>query len=407
MGKNIVVEERQNQYQTYENISKILIPNADGTESFWVPEDSTPPGQDLPLTTKTITENGTYNAYNDRASGYSMVTVDVDQENIYSASDNNKVVVGGELVSQTTKNISFNGTHDTTLNNQVIVNVGNSFGAGDEGKVVQNGNLVSQTNRVINGNNTYDTTTNNQITVSVANSYTQSDEGKVVSSSQLVEQSSRSITENGTYNTTTNNEVVVNVSQGGGSATLITKSINQNGSYNASSDGADGYNSVTVNVPNSYTSEDEGKVVSSGALASQTSKTITSNGTYSTVLNNQVIVTVENEMEVDSVPTQGSSNPVSSGGVYDALSLKQNLLTFDSSPVQNSSNPVTSGGMYSIIAALVQRIEVLESYHSQASGVNASVQNNILSLTGDTSVSNGNLEIIDSNVGVQNNILEF
>ena len=36
---------------------------------------------------------------------------------------------------------------------------------------------------------------------------------------------------------------------GGGSATLITKSITANGTYNASSDSADGYSSVTVAVP--------------------------------------------------------------------------------------------------------------------------------------------------------------
>lgn len=49
-----------------------------------------------------------------------------------------------------------------------------------------------------------------------------------------------------------------------GSATLITKSITQNGTYNALSDNADGYSSVTVNVPNP----------SSGTLS------ITENGTY-------------------------------------------------------------------------------------------------------------------------------
>ena len=38
------------------------------------------------------------------------------------------------------------------------------------------------------------------------------------------------------------------LSTGGGSATLITKTITQNGTYNASSDNADGYSSVTVNV---------------------------------------------------------------------------------------------------------------------------------------------------------------
>lgn len=36
---------------------------------------------------------------------------------------------------------------------------------------------------------------------------------------------------------------------GGGSATLITKSITANGTYDASDDNADGYSSVTVNVP--------------------------------------------------------------------------------------------------------------------------------------------------------------
>lgn len=38
------------------------------------------------------------------------------------------------------------------------------------------------------------------------------------------------------------------------SATLITKTITANGTYNASSDGADGYSQVTVNVPSSGTS---------------------------------------------------------------------------------------------------------------------------------------------------------
>lgn len=39
--------------------------------------------------------------------------------------------------------------------------------------------------------------------------------------------------------------------QGGSTPTLITKSITQNGTYNASSDNADGYSSVTVNVSGS------------------------------------------------------------------------------------------------------------------------------------------------------------
>ena len=41
----------------------------------------------------------------------------------------------------------------------------------------------------------------------------------------------------------------INAISGGGGSTLITKSITENGTYNASSDSADGYSSVTVNVP--------------------------------------------------------------------------------------------------------------------------------------------------------------
>lgn len=51
----------------------------------------------------------------------------------------------------------------------------------------------------------------------------------------------------------------------------------------------------------------------------------------------------------DTAPTQGSTNPVSSGGVYTALAGKQNTLTFDSTPTANSNNPVTSGGIRTAI----------------------------------------------------------
>lgn len=80
----------------------------------------------------------------------------------------------------------------------------------------------------------------------------------------------------------------------GSGATLITKNVSANGTYNASSDSADGYSQVNVAVPNTYTNADEGKVVSDGALVAQTSKSINSNGTHSTVTNNQVVVAVPN-----------------------------------------------------------------------------------------------------------------
>lgn len=61
---------------------------------------------------------------------------------------------------------------------------------------------------------------------------------------------SKSITANGTYNASSDNAdgynpVTVNVPE----SIIVSKSITANGTYNASSDSADGYNPVTVNVP--------------------------------------------------------------------------------------------------------------------------------------------------------------
>lgn len=74
-------------------------------------------------------------------------------------------------------------------------------------------------------------------------------------------------------------------------AALETKSITANGTYTPSS-GKNGFSSVTVAVDNTYTAEDEGKVVDNGILVSQTSTTKTANGTYNTMLNNEVIVAI-------------------------------------------------------------------------------------------------------------------
>lgn len=83
-----------------------------------------------------------------------------------------------------------------------------------------------------------------------------------------------------------------NISGGGTAPTLVEKSITANGVYNAADDNADGYSKVTVNVPNSYTAGDEGKVVDNGALVSQTALNVTRNGTYDTTTINSVNVNV-------------------------------------------------------------------------------------------------------------------
>ena len=83
------------------------------------------------------------------------------------------------------------------------------------------------------------------------------------------------------------------------------KTITANGTYDATLESFSGYSTVTVSVPNSYSSSDEGKVVSSGALVSQTSASYTSNGTYDTTTVNSVTVNVS-----------GGTYPTWTGGSY-------------------------------------------------------------------------------------------
>ena len=72
---------------------------------------------------------------------------------------------------------------------------------------------------------------------------------------------------------------------------------------------------------------------------------VRSGGVYTALSNKQDSLTFDN------APTKNSNNPVKSGGIYTALASKQNALTFDDVPTDGSNNPVKSGGIYSAISA--------------------------------------------------------
>lgn len=136
-------------------------------------------------------------------------------------------------------------------------------------------------------------------------------------------------------------------------ADLGTKSISSNGTYAASSDSLDGFSSVIVNVANSYSASDEGKVVDSGALVAQTSTTKTANGTYDTTTNDEVVVAVP--LGTKTVTQNGTYDPaddslagysevtvnVSGGGGSSG-----NVVLLDEGIIQGAYNSVTSNSKY-------------------------------------------------------------
>lgn len=97
----------------------------------------------------------------------------------------------------------------------------------------------------------------------------------------------------GTQDTYKPSEMAGAIAQIHGDPVLEALNVNANGTYTPSS-GKDGFSQAVVNVPNTYASGDEGKVVSGGALVAQSSQSITQNGTYDTTLKNQAIVNVPN-----------------------------------------------------------------------------------------------------------------
>lgn len=67
---------------------------------------------------------------------------------------------------------------------------------------------------------------------------------------------------------------------------------------------------------------------------------------------------------MDAAPTEDSVKPAKSGGIYTALSGKQDVLTFDDAPVENSNDPVKSGGLYTKFSGLELTIDnIIRAIH--------------------------------------------
>lgn len=118
-----------------------------------------------------------------------------------------------------------------------------------------------------------------------------------------------SVSQNGTYTALTGTAYSpVSVNVPASAVDTGTKAITANGN------GQDvvGYASVNVNVPNSYSLADNGKVVSNGALVAQTASTYTSNATYDTTLISSVTVNVAGGITPDQIALRTISQAIGS-----------------------------------------------------------------------------------------------
>lgn len=113
---------------------------------------------------------------------------------------------------------------------------------------------------------------------------------------------------------------------GGSSVTVESLTVATNDTYTAPAGKA--YSPVTVNVPNSYSAGDEGKVVSNGALVAQSSDTVTENDTYDTTLINSLTVNVSGGGGSDVVTgtiTFDNAQNVSAAVAGEKVSITHNL----------------------------------------------------------------------------------
>lgn len=94
----------------------------------------------------------------------------------------------------------------------------------------------------------------------------------------------------------------------------------------------------------------------------------TSNTAHKNMTGNPHGTTLSDIATLDGVPTGGSTNPVESDGIFDALASKQDTLTIDNTPTDGSTNLVKSNGIFD---ALASKQDTITGYNGNITVVTA------------------------------------
>lgn len=90
--------------------------------------------------------------------------------------------------------------------------------------------------------------------------------------------------------------------------------------------------------------------VSLGGTGNASVDTVPTEGSTKMVTSGGIYTALQNvDIDVDSAISSTSTNPVENQAIYAALQGKQSTLSFDATPTANSTNPVTSGGVYTAL----------------------------------------------------------
>ena len=167
--------------------------------------------------------------------------------------------------------------------------------------------------------------------------------------------------------------------------TLTTKTITANGTYAASSDSADGYSSVTVNVGSSSNLQAKTNIT-----PTTSSQTITADSGYDGL----------SSVQINAMPTGSATGPTSLSGSSATVSTGTNTITLTKTGV--STTPTVSAGYVSAATSSSATVALTASVTTKAAAtITPSTSNQTISsgtyLTGTQTIS-GDANLVGSNI---------